>query len=79
MVMTGARPPSDISYAGMTKAHLRAIDARYHLLIQTTIEAWLSHKPDVEPRNRKPLRREAGTSGTWGAAVRAKQPVPSAL
>ena len=65
MVMTGARPPFDISYAGMTQAHLRAIDARYHRLIQTTIEARLSHEPDVEARNRKPLRREAGAAGTW--------------
>lgn len=63
--MTDARPPFDISYAGMTKAHLPAIDARYHRLVQTAVEARLSHDPDVESRNRKPLRRDAGTSGTW--------------
>lgn len=44
-------------YSGEVKRHLRAIDKKYHSLIQTAIEAQLRFEPIVETRNRKPLER----------------------
>lgn len=36
--------------------HLAAIDRKYHSLIRSTIEEQLSYEPELETRNRKPLR-----------------------
>ena len=47
----------DIIYPAIIKEHLRAIDRKYYSLIRETIEQRLSDEPDVETRNRKPLKR----------------------
>jgi hypothetical protein len=44
-------------YAPMVKLHLKTIERKYHSLIRTTIENELQFEPDVETRNRKPLKR----------------------
>ena len=46
-------------------AHVRAIDTRYRALIRRTIAEQLSHQPEVETRNRKPLRRPAAWGSAW--------------
>ncbi|CBN55667.1 MULTISPECIES: hypothetical protein [Kamptonema] len=44
--------------------HLAAIDRKYHSLLRSTIKEQLSYEPEVETRNRKPLR-EPSTGATW--------------
>jgi uncharacterized GH25 family protein len=52
-------------YADEVKAHLRAIETKYHALIQSEIEAQLFHEPNVETRNRKPLKRPSTFGADW--------------
>lgn len=47
------------------KRHLRAIAARYHALIRSTIEEQLRFEPETETRNRKPLQQPAPLEATW--------------
>ena len=47
------------------KDHLRAVEAKYHSVIQTEIETQLLHEPDVESRNRKPLKRPIAFGADW--------------
>ncbi|HEY3230170.1 MAG TPA: hypothetical protein VGJ87_13190 [Roseiflexaceae bacterium] len=44
---------------------MAAIDRKYHALIQRTIEKQLSHQPDVEVRNRKPLQHPSSLGADW--------------
>ena len=55
--------PFDLIYAPQVKAHLKGIDAKYHALIRRSIESPLRFEPDVETRNRKPLKRPAELGG----------------
>ncbi len=45
--------------------HLAVIDRKYHSLIRSTIEEQLTYEPEVETRNRKPLRPPSQLSATW--------------
>ena len=47
------------------KEHLRAIEPKYHSLIQTEIEGQLLFEPDKETRNRKPLKRPISFGAQW--------------
>jgi hypothetical protein len=58
-------PPFVLAYADEVKDHLRAIESKYHSLIQSTIEVQLLHEPDVENRNRKPLKRPIAFGADW--------------
>ena len=51
-------------YAPLVKRHLKTIEPKYYSLIQKTIEAQLQTEPDVETRNRKPLKRPV-FGATW--------------
>src|SRR5262249_41667923 len=51
------KQPWVLLYADEVKEHLRAIETKYHSLIQSEVENQLLHDPDVETRNRKPLER----------------------
>src|SRR5260221_14186670 len=64
MVMA-KKPLFTLVYANEVKQHLRAIEAKYHSVIQTGIEIQLLHEPDVETRNRKPLKRPIIFGGDW--------------
>ena len=55
----------ELVYDSQVKAHLKAIERKYHLLIKRTIEKLLTHAPAVESRNRKPLLRPAFLDATW--------------
>ena len=44
-------------YAPIVKSHLKMIERKYRSLIRTTMENELQFEPDVETRNRKPLKR----------------------
>ncbi len=59
------RLPFTLVYADVVKTHLRAIDSKHRSLIRTEIETHLLHEPDVETRNRKPLRRPIEFGADW--------------
>lgn len=52
-------------YASVTKLQLKAIERKYYSLIRTTIEKELQFEPDIETRNRKPLRRRVTFEAEW--------------
>jgi mRNA-degrading endonuclease RelE of RelBE toxin-antitoxin system len=61
-----AKTPSfGLVYADEVKEHLRAIEAKYHSLIQKEIEAQLKYQPEAEARNRKPLKRPVSFGAQW--------------
>ncbi len=47
------------------KDHLRAIESKYHSLIDEKIQEQLRFEPDSETRNRKPLERPAPADAGW--------------
>src|SRR5215475_9169033 len=59
------KQPFTLLYAGEVKEHLRAIETKHHSLIQSEIEIQLVHEPDVETRNRKPLKRPMAFGADW--------------
>src|SRR5713101_9898600 len=64
MVM-GKKFPFVLVYADEIKQHLRAIESKYHSLIQTEIESQLLYDPEMETRNRKPLKRPISFGAEW--------------
>ena len=52
-------------YAPSVHQHLGAIDGKYHSLIHAKIEEQLTHQPNVETRNRKPVRPPAAFRAEW--------------
>ena len=54
-----------IIYAPQVQEHIQAIERKYYSLIRDTIEEQLRREPDVETRNRKPLKRSVIFSATW--------------
>ena len=57
--------PYTVIYALQTQEHLRWIEAKYRSLIRGHIERQLSFEPNVETRNRKPLRQPAPFGAAW--------------
>jgi len=55
----------ELVYAPQTKKHMRAIERRHFSLIRKAIEDQLTYEPDVETRNRKPLKRPIVFQATW--------------
>jgi mRNA-degrading endonuclease RelE of RelBE toxin-antitoxin system len=52
-------------YAPVVKEHLKTIEAKYDSLIRRTIERKLRFEPDVETKNRKPLKHPAAFETAW--------------
>jgi mRNA-degrading endonuclease RelE of RelBE toxin-antitoxin system len=65
IVMANKKPPFALVYADEVKLHLRVIEAKYRSLIHSEIEVQLLHEPDVETRNRKPLKRPVPFGTDW--------------
>jgi len=59
------KEPFRLIYAPIVKGHLQAIERRYYSLIRTTIEDQLRFEPNVETKNRKPLKRPSIIGGQW--------------
>jgi mRNA-degrading endonuclease RelE of RelBE toxin-antitoxin system len=57
--------PFTIVYAPETFEHLAAIDRKHHRLIEQKIVEQLSHTPEKETRNRKPLQRPTPFGAAW--------------
>ena len=65
MVSMAGRQKFELIYAPITKRHLRAVESKHYSLIRHAIETHLRVEPDVETRNRKPLRRPVVFGATW--------------
>jgi hypothetical protein len=66
IIVTMARKQKyNLLYAPIMKSHLGAIDRKFYSLIRTTIETYLQHEPDIETRNRKPLKRQVAFEAEW--------------
>jgi mRNA-degrading endonuclease RelE of RelBE toxin-antitoxin system len=65
MVNTAKKPPFALVYAAEVRQHLRAIETKYHSLIQAEVETHLLFEPEVETRNRKPLQRPMAFGAQW--------------
>jgi len=52
-------------YAPIIKLRLKIIERKYYSLLRTTIEDELQFDPDVETRNRKPLKRPVTFEAEW--------------
>jgi hypothetical protein len=63
-VMARKRPFA-LVYADEIKHHLQAVEKKYHALIRAEIEQQLLFEPEVETRNRKPLKRPIAFGGEW--------------
>jgi hypothetical protein len=57
--------PWELIYDRAVLGHLATIERRHHSFIRSTIEERLRHEPEVETRNRKPLRRPPAFGATW--------------
>ena len=65
IVMVSQNLPFKLVYAPVVREHLEAIEGKYYSLIRDTIETQLRFEPDVETRNRKPLKRTRVSGGHW--------------
>jgi len=65
MVKMKSRQRCLLVYAPIVKSHLKMIERKYHSLIRTTLENELQFEPDVETRNRKPLKRPVTFEAEW--------------
>ncbi len=59
------REPFLLEFAPIVFEHLAAIDAKYDSLIRKKIEEQLTYEPNVETRNRKPVRPPAAFQAEW--------------
>jgi len=57
--------PYRIVYAPEVKYNLRIIGPQYYSLIKKTIGEQLRFEPNIETRNRKPLKRPIGFEAKW--------------
>jgi mRNA-degrading endonuclease RelE of RelBE toxin-antitoxin system len=60
-----AKDRYSIIYAPQVIRHLKAIDRKYHSLIRKNIESQLVHNPNVETRNKKPLKPPVELAADW--------------
>lgn len=52
-------------YPPILKPQLKSIGANYHSLIRESIQKYLQFEPEVETRNRKPLKRPIIVGAKW--------------
>ena len=57
--------PFSLVFAPIVHDHLDAIDAKYDSLIRQKMEEQLTYEPNVETRNRKPVRPPAAFQAEW--------------
>jgi mRNA-degrading endonuclease RelE of RelBE toxin-antitoxin system len=65
MVMMVPPERFELIYPPIIKQHLKFIEAKYYSLIQESLENQLQFQPDIETRNRKPLRRPVVFGAKW--------------
>src|ERR1700730_16833621 len=57
--------PYLLVYTTSFKRHLKLVEAKYHSLIQETLEKQLQYEPEVKTRNRKPLKKPTAFKAEW--------------
>jgi mRNA-degrading endonuclease RelE of RelBE toxin-antitoxin system len=65
MAIMARQQPYTLVYARGVTEHLKFIDAKYDRLSQHKIEEQLRFEPNVETKNRKPLRQPAPFAAQW--------------
>ena len=65
LVIMGSKRTFELVYAPQVKEHLKAIEGKHYGLIRREIEAQLQFEPEVETRNRKPLKRAVALEAEW--------------
>ncbi len=60
-----SKQPFALLYPPLIKAHLQAIEPKYYSLVEKEIERHLRFEPDIETRNRKPLKRPLIKDAQW--------------
>jgi mRNA-degrading endonuclease RelE of RelBE toxin-antitoxin system len=65
MTIMARRQPYALVYARCVAHHLKFIDAKYDSMIREKIEEQLLAEPNVETKNRKPLRQPAPFAAHW--------------
>ena len=63
--MVAKKEPFSLIYAPVVHKHFDAIDAKYDALLRERIEEQLTYEPDVQTRNRKPVRPPAAFQAEW--------------
>jgi hypothetical protein len=59
------KEPFALVFAPVVHDHLAVNDSKYDSLIRESIQEQLTHEPDVETRNRKPVRTPAAFQAEW--------------
>ena len=57
--------PFSIEYAPEALEHLAQIEKKYYSLIESSIFEQLSAQPELQTRNRKPLRQPSSFGAAW--------------
>lgn len=65
MAIMVRRRPYTLIYARNVTMHMKSIDSKYDRLIREKMEEQLLFEPNVETRNRKPLRQPAPFGAQW--------------
>ena len=65
LVMMSPLKRFELIYPPIIKQHLKSIESRYYSLIQKSLEVQLQFQPDVETKNRKPLKRPVVYGAKW--------------
>jgi hypothetical protein len=65
VIVVARKEPYSLNYAPVVHKHLGAIEAKYDSLIREKTEEQLTYEPDVETRNRKPVRPPAAFQAEW--------------
>jgi mRNA-degrading endonuclease RelE of RelBE toxin-antitoxin system len=59
------KEPYSLAFAPVVHEHLGAIEAKYDSLIREKTKEQLTHEPDAETRNRKPVQPPAAFQAEW--------------
>jgi len=65
MVMMAPSKRFDIIYPPIIKQHLKTIEPKFYSLIRESLEEGLQYQPDVETKNRRPLKRPVVFGAKW--------------
>ena len=65
MVIMPGRKRFTLIYPPLLKQHLKFIEAKYYSLIREALETQLRFEPDIETKNRKPLKRPVVFGAKW--------------
>ena len=55
----------ELFYPPIIKEHLKSIEPNFYSLIRESLEKELQYQPDVETKNRKPLKRPIVFGAKW--------------